>query len=71
MSTLMRGGVFMDKLRNKIEAILAKIKDKKSVENCLGLLTGHSQIQDATFQFINSKPNQFSIPYVKTSYPAE
>lgn len=55
------------------EFILKVIENAKQsgVSGCLELLRKHPKIKFATFQFIQSKPNRYYVPFVRTTYPSE
>jgi len=49
----------------------SKLTTAESVEACLEILCQNEYIKYATFQFVISKHQEFTIPFVKTTYPIE
>ena len=50
---------------------VAGFDGQNNIAQYLYLISEHPQIQFATFQFIQSRPDRYTIPFVKTTYPAE
>lgn len=50
---------------------VAGFDGQNNIAQYLYLISEHPQIQFATFQFIQSRPDRYTIPFVKTTYPEE